>query len=51
MVFKILMLNLYLDCDKACKSCNADGPDNCIECTDGYSYKDGVCVGEFFLPA
>ena len=35
----------YLDCDKACKGCHADGPDNCIECADSYELKDGVCAG------
>jgi len=36
-----------LDCDKACKTCQADGPDNCIECADGYALNDGVCTGNY----
>jgi len=34
-----------LDCDKACKSCHADGPDNCIECAENYAMVDGICTG------
>ena len=34
-----------LSCDKACKSCHADGPDSCHECADGYSMnKDKFCI-------
>ncbi|KAK6635664.1 hypothetical protein RUM44_000918 [Polyplax serrata] len=35
-----------LECDKACKSCNGDGPDMCNECADGYYMEDKVCVDE-----
>jgi len=33
-----------LACDKACASCSSDGPDNCVECADGFKDKEGVCV-------
>jgi len=36
-----------MSCDKACASCDGDGPDNCESCADGYKEnKDGVCVKE-----
>eukprot|EP00088_Acartia_fossae_P052868 TRINITY_DN5993_c0_g1_i10.p1 TRINITY_DN5993_c0_g1~~TRINITY_DN5993_c0_g1_i10.p1 ORF type:complete len:316 (-),score=52.64 TRINITY_DN5993_c0_g1_i10:965-1912(-) len=35
-----------LKCDKACDGCDADGPDNCLKCADGYTDKKGVCVAE-----
>ena len=43
------------DCDKACGSCFADGPDSCNECAEGYvmqknkqddGHGEGVCVSE-----
>lgn len=35
-----------LNCDKACKKCHNEGPENCVECADGYmrSGNDRVCV-------
>lgn len=38
--------NNYTDCDKACKGCVADGPDNCVECAETYELKEGVCRGK-----
>lgn len=36
-----------LTCDKACAGCESDGPDNCINCAEGFMQnKDGVCVKE-----
>lgn len=37
----------HIDCDKACKGCTADGPDNCVECIDGYKMNDGICSGKY----
>ncbi|XP_069692770.1 cysteine-rich with EGF-like domain protein 2 isoform X5 [Periplaneta americana] len=34
-----------LACDKACESCQGDGPDMCDKCAEGYSLKDNICVG------
>ncbi|XP_046460090.1 cysteine-rich with EGF-like domain protein 2 isoform X1 [Daphnia pulex] len=34
-----------INCDKACKGCVADGPDNCVECAENYELKEGVCKG------
>ena len=31
---------------QACDGCEADGPDNCLKCADGYTDKKGVCVAE-----
>ena len=31
-------------CDKACDGCDADGPDNCLKCAEGYKLKNKVCV-------
>lgn len=34
-----------LACDRACKSCHADGPDSCTECAEGYVMnKDNFCI-------
>lgn len=33
-----------LECDKACRTCNGDGPDMCDECADGYYLKDKICI-------
>jgi len=33
-------------CDKACASCDADGPDSCIDCADGFVKNDDVCVSK-----
>ncbi|EEB17120.1 conserved hypothetical protein [Pediculus humanus corporis] len=35
-----------LECDKACKTCNGDGPDMCDECANGYYLEDKVCIDE-----
>lgn len=36
-----------MSCDKACASCDGDGPDNCQgDCADDYRDRDGVCVRE-----
>jgi len=32
-------------CDKACASCDSDGPDNCNDCAEGYQKnKNNVCI-------
>ncbi|UYV62745.1 CRELD2 [Cordylochernes scorpioides] len=33
-----------LHCDKACESCNGDGPDMCLKCAEGFTKKDSLCV-------
>ncbi|PNF21193.1 hypothetical protein B7P43_G05107 [Cryptotermes secundus] len=33
-----------LVCDRACESCQSDGPDMCDKCAEGYTLKDNVCV-------
>ena len=33
-------------CDKSCASCEADGPDSCIECAEGFLKNDNVCVSK-----
>ena len=35
-----------MNCDAACKKCLDQGPENCIECADGYirSGEDRICV-------
>jgi len=33
-------------CDKACYGCDADGPDNCLKCAEGYKLKNNVCVAD-----
>ena len=33
-------------CDKACDGCDADGPDNCLKCAEGYKLKKNVCVAD-----
>ncbi|KAJ9578009.1 hypothetical protein L9F63_025130, partial [Diploptera punctata] len=33
-----------LACDKACESCQGDGPDMCDQCASGYTLKDNMCV-------
>jgi len=36
-----------MKCDKACAGCDSDGPDNCLECAEGFSRnKDKVCVAD-----
>ena len=48
LVTNVLLTSCFsIDCDKACKTCQADGPDNCIECADGYALNDGVCTGNY----
>lgn len=34
-------------CDRACESCQGDGPDMCDTCAEGYTLKDNVCVGMY----
>ncbi|KAF7287748.1 hypothetical protein GWI33_003383 [Rhynchophorus ferrugineus] len=33
-----------LDCHRSCLNCAGDGPDECIECAEGYKKKDNMCV-------
>jgi len=33
-------------CDKACDGCDADGPDNCLKCAEGFKIKNNVCVAD-----
>lgn len=33
-------------CDKSCASCEADGPDSCIDCAEGFLKNDNVCVSQ-----
>lgn len=33
-----------LECDQACASCTGDGPDMCINCANGYTLHNNVCV-------
>ena len=35
-----------MNCDQACKKCHAEGPENCIECAEGYmrSSQDRKCI-------
>merc|ERR1719166_20261 len=33
-----------VNCDKACDGCDADGPDNCLKCAEGYTLKNNFCV-------
>lgn len=35
-----------LACDRACESCEGDGPDMCTRCAQGYTLQDNVCVDE-----
>jgi len=35
-----------LACDRACGSCEGDGPDMCTGCAQGYTLQDNVCVDE-----
>jgi len=35
-----------VNCDKACDGCDADGPDNCLKCAEGYSLKNKFCVAD-----
>lgn len=32
-----------LACDKACRMCDGDGPDMCLECADGYVMRNNIC--------
>jgi hypothetical protein len=34
-------------CDRACESCQGDGPDMCDKCAEGYALKDNICVGMY----
>jgi hypothetical protein len=34
-------------CDRACQSCQGDGPDMCDKCAEGYTLKDNVCEGMY----
>ena len=29
---------------QSCDGCDADGPDNCLKCAEGYSLKNNFCV-------
>ena len=29
---------------QACDGCDADGPDNCLKCAEGYTLKNNFCV-------
>ena len=31
-------------CLQSCDGCDADGPDNCLKCAEGYSLKNNFCV-------
>ena len=35
-----------MNCDQACKKCHAEGPENCIECAEGFmrSSQDRKCI-------
>ena len=33
-------------CDKACDGCDADGPDNCLKCAEGFKLKNKFCVAD-----
>lgn len=37
--------SLLAACDRACESCEGDGPDMCTRCAQGYTLQDNVCVG------
>jgi hypothetical protein len=41
--------SLLAACDKACESCEGDGPDMCTGCAQGYSLQDNMCVGMYIL--
>lgn len=42
-------MSLLAACDRACESCQGDGPDMCDKCAEGYIMKDNVCVGAYIL--
>ena len=29
---------------QSCDGCDADGPDNCLKCAEGYTLKNNFCV-------
>jgi len=34
-------------CDRACAGCDSDGPDNCLECAEGFQRnKNNVCISD-----
>jgi len=39
--------SLLAACDRACESCEGDGPDMCTRCAQGYTLRDNVCVGTY----
>lgn len=41
--------SLLAACDKACESCEGDGPDMCTRCAQGYTLQDNMCVGTYIL--
>ena len=41
--------SLLAACDRACESCEGDGPDMCTKCAQGYTLQDNVCVGTYIL--
>lgn len=40
---------LLAACDRACETCEGDGPDMCIKCAQGYILQDIMCVGTYIL--
>ena len=41
MIVIMMMMMMFQSCD----GCDADGPDNCLKCAEGYSLKDNnFCV-------
>jgi len=47
--FKLKGPSLLAACDRACESCEGDGPDMCSRCAQGYTLQDNVCVGTYIL--
>ena len=41
--------SLLAACDRACESCEDEGPDMCTRCAQGYMLQDNVCVGTYIL--
>jgi hypothetical protein len=46
-VMNLKEMSLFAACDRACESCQGDGPDMCDTCAEGYTLKDNVCMGMY----
>lgn len=38
-----------LECDRSCAGCTGDGPDMCINCANGYTLINNMCVGMYTI--